>query len=152
MSLPSVSAVVVAVARLISVLALLAASGCQAATSYATNSSDTVTKNRLLVVSFDAFKPSYLRLGLTPHLQAVIDGGRHSRFMRPTFPTKTFPNHFSIATGLHAGEHGVLNSKVHDWKLNRSFGYSYELFHQHDWVRPIWVSAVRYNLARFIRQ
>lgn len=117
---------------------------CDAASLTTSNSTaDALPAHRLLIVSFDAFKPAYLQLGLTPHLQAVIDAGRRSAFMRPTFPTKTFPNHFSIATGLYAGEHGVLGSKVHDWRRNRTFGYSYELFHQHDWVRPIWVCLDR---------
>lgn len=104
-----------------------------------TSSSATSADRKLLVVSFDAFKPAYLELGITPNLQAVIDNGVRSAFMRSTFPTKTLPNHFSMATGLHAGVHGVCGSTVQDVRHNRTLKYGYELFHQHDWVLPIWV-------------
>lgn len=98
--------------------------------------------NKLLVVSFDAFKPAYMELRRTPHLQACIKDGVHSAFMRPTFPTKTFPNHFSLATGLHAGVHGVLSSSVYDRKLNATLQYGRQMFHERDWITPIWVGLI----------
>lgn len=102
----------------------------------------TPSAHKLLVVSFDAFKPAYLELGVTPNLVAIGEAGIRSDFMRATFPTKTFPNHFSLATGLHAGVHGVINGQLYDRRTNRTLTYGWELFHQHDhdWVVPIWVS------------
>lgn len=96
----------------------------------------------LLIVSFDAFKPEYLDLGRTPVLNACIsNGGLHGAFMRPTFPSKTFPNHFSIASGLHASVHGVLGSAVYDRQRNETLEYGWPLFHQSDRVLPIWVRS-----------
>lgn len=110
----------------------------------ATDAKDAAPSHKLLVVSFDAFKPSYLTLGVTPNLLAIAEAGIRSDFMRSTFPTKTFPNHFTLATGLHAGVHGVTNANVYDRRTNRTLTYGWELFHQHDhdWVLPIWVSGV----------
>lgn len=93
----------------------------------------------LIVVSFDAFRPDYLDRQLTPHLNEIRKTGARADYMRNVFPTKTFPNHFSIATGLYAGVHGVTGNRVFDLALGRELGYSYELFHQNKEVLPIWV-------------
>lgn len=53
----------------------------------------------LIVISFDAFKPSYLRDDLTYFLKKFYTEGVIANNMGNCFPTKTFTNHFSIATG-----------------------------------------------------
>ena len=52
----------------------------------------------LLLVSMDGFRADYLQRGLTPHLQRLNDCGVHAPYMRATFPTRTFPNHYTIIT------------------------------------------------------
>lgn len=52
----------------------------------------------LLVVSFDAFRPDYLNRNVTPNLNKIREEGVSSDFMMNVFPTKTFVNHFTIAT------------------------------------------------------
>lgn len=52
----------------------------------------------LLVVSFDAFRPDYLNRNVTPNLNRIREEGVSSDFMMNVFPTKTFVNHFTIAT------------------------------------------------------
>lgn len=52
----------------------------------------------LLVVSFDAFRPDYLNRNVTPNLNRIRADGVSSDFMMNVFPTKTFVNHFTIAT------------------------------------------------------
>lgn len=52
----------------------------------------------LLVVSFDGFRPDYLNRKTTPHLHKFREDGTSAQFMMNVFPTKTFVNHFSIAT------------------------------------------------------
>lgn len=103
----------------------------------------------LVVVSFDAFRPDYLDRGLTPHLNEFRQSGVRAEYMRNVFPTKTFPNHFSIATGLYAGAHGVTGNKVFDSKLGRELSYSYELFHQNQDVLPIWVGYSKGNTVNY---
>lgn len=100
-------------------------------------------RSPLLVVSFDAFRPDYLDRGLTPHLSEIRRSGPRADYMRNVFPTKTFPNHFSIATGLYAGAHGVTGNKVFDTRLDRELSYGYELFHQSEDVVPIWVGYLK---------
>lgn len=52
----------------------------------------------LLVVSFDAFRPDYLNRGITPNLNQFRQDGTSAAYMVNVFPTKTFVNHFTIAT------------------------------------------------------
>ena len=67
---------------------LIRASGC----------SFRYSDDMLLVVSLDGFRADYLRRGLTPHLQRLSECGVHAPYMRASFPTKTFPNHYTLVT------------------------------------------------------
>ena len=52
----------------------------------------------LIVLSMDGFRADYLLRNMTPNLKKLSDCGVHSPYMRAMFPTKTFPNHYTIAT------------------------------------------------------
>lgn len=56
------------------------------------------TEPALLVVSYDAFRPEYFRRGVTPYMNKFRTEGTTADFLYNVFPTKTFPNHHSIAT------------------------------------------------------
>src|SRR5262245_58089919 len=59
-----------------------------------------------ILISLDGFRPDYLDRGITPALsQLAADGVRAS--MRPSFPSVTFPNHYTLVTGIHPGRHGL---------------------------------------------
>lgn len=66
-----------------------------------------------ILVSIDAFRPDYLQRGLTPNLSALAVQGI-SAAMRPSFPTKTFPNHYAIVTGLRPDRNGIVGNKMED--------------------------------------
>ncbi|XP_063699781.1 bis(5'-adenosyl)-triphosphatase ENPP4-like [Culicoides brevitarsis] len=91
----------------------------------------------LLVISFDGFSPKYLERGLTPHLKKLQEAGTRAPFLRNVFPTKTFPNHHSIATGLYPAEHGVLAAEVYDLELGK-LTYGPDLYGYNRFVAPIW--------------
>lgn len=93
----------------------------------------------LLIVSFDGFRPDYLNRNITPTLNEFRSAGVRSDYMRNVFPTKTFVNHFSIATGLYSSVHGVVGNEFYDQKLKRNLKYSYDMFHYNEAVLPIWV-------------
>lgn len=52
----------------------------------------------LMIVSYDGFKPEYLNWNKTPNFEKFRETGTSTEFLMPVFPTKTFPNHFTIAT------------------------------------------------------
>ncbi len=55
----------------------------------------------IILVSIDGFRWDYLDRGVTPNLARLAREGVRARSMVPVFPTKTFPNHYSIVTGLY---------------------------------------------------
>lgn len=66
-----------------------------------------------ILVSIDALRADYLARGITPTL---ADIGAHGigATMRPSFPTKTFPNHYAMATGLRPDRNGIVSNKIED--------------------------------------
>ncbi|KAI5702796.1 hypothetical protein M8J75_004224 [Diaphorina citri] len=91
----------------------------------------------ILIISFDGFRYNYLDRGLTPNLLQFRKEGVHSDYIHNIFPTKTYPNHHSISTGLYAEQHGVIDNHIFDVKNNKSIGYSEEMFSRSD-VMPIY--------------
>lgn len=105
---------------------------------FVTVSKCSTTNNQvLLVISLDGFRYDYFNRGLTPTLEILRRCGSYAPYMRPVFPTKTFVNHFSIATGLYAGTHGVLGNELYDAEQGHVI-YSNDLFSQNKDVMPIW--------------
>jgi predicted AlkP superfamily pyrophosphatase or phosphodiesterase len=67
-------------------------------------------KNYVVLVSLDAFRWDYYKLYNTPNLNRIAKDGVKAERMIPSFPTVTFPNHYSIATGLYPDHHGLINN------------------------------------------
>jgi len=65
-------------------------------------------KPYLILVSFDGFRWDYSERGITPNLDKVKKEGVHALSLRPSFPSKTFPNHYSIVTGMYPENHGII--------------------------------------------
>ena len=66
-----------------------------------------------ILISIDGFRADYLSRGLTPTLSALAGQGI-SAAMRPSFPSKTFPNHYAIVTGLRPDRNGIVGNKMED--------------------------------------
>ncbi|XP_073991473.1 ectonucleotide pyrophosphatase/phosphodiesterase family member 5-like isoform X4 [Rhodnius prolixus] len=97
-----------------------------------------VQSSRLLVVSFDGFRYDYINRNITPNLHKLKSKSTSAKFMINVFPTQTFTNHFSLATGLYSEHHCVLASKIYLPEKNIVLKYGYELWHYNDSVVPIW--------------
>lgn len=67
----------------------------------------------LILVSIDGFRPDYLDRGITPNLSALSHDGV-SADMRPSFPSLTFPNHYTLVTGLRPDRNGIVNNQMED--------------------------------------
>jgi predicted AlkP superfamily pyrophosphatase or phosphodiesterase len=68
------------------------------------------TKPYVILISFDAFRWDYLNRGITPNLDKLKNEGVSALSLRPTFPSKTFPNHLSIITGMYNDHHGIISN------------------------------------------
>ncbi|KAK3882852.1 hypothetical protein Pcinc_012785 [Petrolisthes cinctipes] len=75
----------------------------------------------LILMSLDGFRADYLDRGLTPALKALADRGVHATYMNPTYPTLTFPNHYTIVTGLNPESHGIIANKFFDPEFYATF-------------------------------
>ncbi|XP_071520027.1 bis(5'-adenosyl)-triphosphatase enpp4-like [Panulirus ornatus] len=98
-----------------------------------------VTRPKVLVISLDGFDHDYLSLYQWEYLSVFYSHGSHPQRFRNQFVTKTFPNHFSVATGVYEEVHGVVGNSVFDPDLNQTFTITDEgLFTQNPNISPIW--------------
>lgn len=103
-------------------------------------------KTYVVIVSFDGFRYDYTSLAETPNFDKLAEKGVKADGLIPVFPSLTFPNHYSIATGAYAGTHNITGNSFYDKK----YGKKYSMY-ERDTVRdpkfykaePIWVTAER---------
>jgi predicted AlkP superfamily pyrophosphatase or phosphodiesterase len=76
----------------------------------------------VILVSFDGFRPDYLDRFSLPNFQLILKRGARARGMVPVFPSLTFPNHYSLVTGLRPDRHGIVSNSFYD--PARDQGYS----------------------------
>ena len=95
--------------RLMAILAALVISGCSTLSPPAAPPS----RPLVLLVSIDGFRSDYLDRGLTPTLARLAQEGATGP-MEPSFPSKTFPNHYTLVTGLRPDHHGIVNNTMED--------------------------------------
>ncbi|EGG21906.1 hypothetical protein DFA_01792 [Cavenderia fasciculata] len=105
----------------------------------------------LIVISIDGCRWDYLNRGITPNLQALYNNakGAHAQFITPQFPSKTFPNHYSLATGLYPEYHGIIGNQMYDPTANKYFDYKKPAVTDPFWYwgEPIWVTALKNGLT-----
>ena len=68
----------------------------------------------VLLVSIDGFRWDYPERTEMPNLTRLIQGGVRAEGLIPVFPPKTFPNHYSIVTGLYPENHGIVANNMFD--------------------------------------
>ncbi|MCF6268108.1 MAG: ectonucleotide pyrophosphatase/phosphodiesterase [Melioribacteraceae bacterium] len=81
-------------------------------------------KPYVLLVSFDGFRWDYLNRDITPNLNEVINNGVRASSLRPVFPSKTFPNHLSIITGMFAENHGIIFNHFENVETTATYSLS----------------------------
>lgn len=74
----------------------------------------------LILISLDGFRHDYVELLQPPRLSAAIEGGVRTEGLIPCYPSKTFPNHYSIATGMYPENHGLVNNSFYDPSRGRN--------------------------------
>ena len=79
--------------------------------------------NPVLLISIDGFINDYHERNETPNFDQFHQNGILAEYLIPVFPTKTFPTHYSIATGLYTENHGVISNSFYDYELEERFSY-----------------------------
>ena len=73
------------------------------------------SRHYVVLVSLDGFRYDYGKKFGTPHLEAIAHAGVSApNGMLPSFPSLTFPNHYSIVTGLYPEHHGIIGNSFYD--------------------------------------
>ena len=134
--------------RLLLLLAVLLA-GCATQTSPRPDTTEATRPTPLLLISIDGFRADYIDRGLSPTLAALAANGVRARAMQPSFPSLTFPNHYTLVTGLYPDHHGIVNNTMYDSTLGRfSLGRRAAVSDGRWWAEgePLWVTADKAGL------
>ncbi len=75
----------------------------------------------LILLSIDGFRWDYMDKVDTPHLDRLATQGVLASSLKPVFPTKTFPNHYTIVTGLYPDHHGIVSNNMVDPEMEERF-------------------------------
>ena len=122
---------------------------CFSAIQCTTDSQSQNERHPVLLVSIDGMMNEYLERNDTPNFDQFLSDGVSAEYLIPIFPTKTFPNHWSIVTGLYTENHGIIANSFFDYDLDARFSYGppddYE--NGEDWWggEPIWATAEKQN-------
>lgn len=99
-------------------------------------------KPTVILISLDGFRWDYLEKFNPPTLNKLAREGARAKWMIPSFPTKTFPNHYTIATGLYPAHHGIVENNVYDFGAVFTMSKREEVQNPRWWFgEPIWVTA-----------
>lgn len=107
-----------------------------------------------ILISLDGFRADFLRRGITPTLNSFIAEGVSPKYMLPSFPSVTFPNHYTLVTGLYPESHGVVGNTFWDPELQEEFYYTDPARSMQPkwWLggEPIWVTAEKQKVKTAI--
>jgi predicted AlkP superfamily pyrophosphatase or phosphodiesterase len=129
------------VAGIVLTLAIVALCGCATA-------SNSHAVPPLILISLDAFRWDYCAKypAETPHLRELMREGISAKGLIPVYPSNTFPNHYSIVTGLYPSHHGIVNNNFFDPARGEFFRYNNPPIAQRSYWwggEPIWVTAIK---------
>jgi predicted AlkP superfamily pyrophosphatase or phosphodiesterase len=99
----------------------------------------------VVLIGVDGFHPSYLERPGSRHLRELARTGVRARSLIPVFPTITFPNFYTMATGLYPEHHGIVSNTMVDSSLGRFALRDRAAVGDPRWWggEPIWATAVR---------
>ena len=108
------------------------------------NSPEQEKKPYVILISADGFRYDYAEKYHADHLLALAGSGVKAEAMMPSFPSVTFPNHYTIVTGLYPSHEGLTANAFYDANNNKFFSYHNKTANDSLWYKggtPIWVLA-----------
>ena len=105
-----------------------------------------VPKPIVILVSLDGWRWDYIDRGNVPNLKALAARGVRSQGLIPSFPSVTFPNHYTLVTGLLPDHHGIVSNVMYDRTIGPDkFTMSSETARNPVWWggEPIWQTVIR---------
>ncbi|MBW6460083.1 MAG: ectonucleotide pyrophosphatase/phosphodiesterase [Bacteroidales bacterium] len=104
----------------------------------------------VVMLSMDGYRWDYPEQCHTPNLDRIADRGVKAHSIQSAFPSKTFPNHYTMATGLYPDNHGIVQNSFYDPETSRKYA-----IRDRDAVEdpsfyggePIWVTAEKNGIT-----
>lgn len=103
----------------------------------------------VILISFDGFRWDYVNRGITPSFDFIKENGVSANSLRPCFPSKTFPNHTSIITGMYPEHHGIIFNNFKDYFTGKQFSMGDTIEAQNGWwykAEAFWETAERQGI------
>ena len=99
----------------------------------------------LVLISFDGWRWDYIDRADVPNLKALAKRGIRSQGLVPSFPSKTFPNHYTLVTGLYPDHHGIIANTMWDDGIGQRFTMSADTAKDPRWWagEPLWTTVIR---------
>lgn len=97
-------------------------------------------------MSLDGFRWDYIDRPPAVNLRALAARGVRAKRMVPAFPSKTFPNHYTLVTGLYPEHHGIISNTMWDDAIGKTFSLgARDVMVDPRWWggEPLWVTAVK---------
>jgi len=114
------------------------------------NSSDAQKKPYVILISIDGLRSDFVEKYHAKSLQAYGKSGIIADYMTSVFPSLTFPNHYSIVTGLYPAHHGLVDNTFFDEKANATYTMSNKkMVADPYWYggTPLWVLAEKQQMV-----
>ncbi len=114
------------------------------------NRADQQAKPYVILISLDGFRADYFERFEAPNFHRLMQQGVRAEGLIPVFPSKTFPNHYSIVTGMYADHHGLVSNGFYDPQRQQTYAMSDRAAVQDgSWYggEPIWVTAEKQGMV-----
>lgn len=108
------------------------------------NSAWAQTQPYVIMISIDGFRYDYAQKFGARNILKLMENGASARKMFPSFPSKTFPNHYTLITGLRPGAHGLVGNKFYSRERDAWYNYrDKQVVRDGSWYSgtPLWVLA-----------
>jgi len=108
------------------------------------NSPEQMNKPYVILISADGFRADFTEKYEAKKLQALSKAGVRGKYMIPSYPSVTFPNHYSIATGLYPAHHGLVDNSYIDVPTGAFYNMgNKKMVAEGKWYggTPLWVLA-----------
>lgn len=113
------------------------------------NAAETRSKPYVILISADGFRSDYAEKCHAKNLLTWAEKGVTAKAMLPSFPTITFPNHWSLITGLYPAHHGLIDNYFYDYLKKKFYAMSNkEAAEDGSWYggNPLWSLAEKQGM------
>lgn len=114
------------------------------------NSAEAQLKPYVIMISTDGFRYDYAKKYNAQNLLKYSGQGIQAKAMIPSYPSITFPNHWSLITGLYPAHHGLVDNFFYDYKLQKNYAMNKkDIVEDGSWYGgiPLWALAEKQGMV-----